>query len=101
MRTVSLSIECRAGGLREGRFWIVVTVVSLLWSVVACSQTVVQGPVVSPPVGRSRPFLMGFTAFSYDVTAEVWWDCGLVDETGVARPACGVRRKHFEKPWSR
>jgi hypothetical protein len=44
---------------------------------------------------------MGFTAFSYDVTAEAWWDCGLVDETGVARPACGVRRKHFEKPWSR
>jgi len=44
---------------------------------------------------------MGFTAFSYDVTAEVWWDCGLVDETGVACPAYGVWREYFEKPWSR
>jgi hypothetical protein len=36
----------------------------------ALSQGLGQNPVDDPPVGQSRPFRMGFTAFPYDITAE-------------------------------
>jgi len=96
MKTVLRAIEHRAGGLRQSRRWIAVGVMSLWWSLVACSRDVAQDPVASPLVGQSRPFRMGFTAFPYDITVEA------VEETRrFVRDNADLIAHHIEGvPWA-